>query len=162
MQEEKLPRGIRPRANEIVITCNLIEVEKEDKVIDKDEQQLLFDEFQYVLYTGSVVRDVRPGDIVSVKPDRFARYQNQKSKVREAVEGYEKVLVGYEFPIISTGQGNMMLITDQDIKYIVDGGFTTDVKYECTCGSDHDIDCCNTFSPYVATTEDLKGDFGNE
>lgn len=171
MQLEKLPKRIRPRANEIVISANLVEVDKNDKVIDKDEQKLYFDEFQTVLRVGSVIRDLKIGDVISVNPKRFAIYQEQKSKIRAAVEGYEKVLVGYDFPIIATGFGDVMLITDADVKYIVEDGFTTDTPCACGCDctmTDGDAPAdlaeenCNTFSPYVAHPEDFKEDFPSE
>lgn len=129
--EQKIPNEIRPKANEIVITANLISVVNTDsKVIDKDEQQLFFDEYQTVLRVGPVVRDVNVGDIVCVNPARFAKYQEQKSRVKAAVDGYEKVLIGYDFPIVEISTGNVMLINESDVKYIVDNGFVEEVKHE--------------------------------
>lgn len=163
--EQKLPNKIKPRANEIVISANIVEVKTDKKkVINKDEQLVYFDEFQTVLRVGSIVRDIKVGDVIAVNPNRFAKYQEQKSKVRASVEGYEKVLTGYEFPIIQTGFGEVMLITDSDVKYIVEDGFTTDEP--CTCQTScEQTECiceeenCNTFSSYIATVEDFKEDF---
>ncbi len=147
---ERIPNKIKPRVNEIVITANVIAVEnKEGKIINKDEQQLFFDEFQEVLAVGSVVRDINVGDIICVNPKRFAKYEKQKTRLKAVTEGYEEVLVGYDFPLVETCRyGNVMLITDSDVRYIVDG----------FCEEEN----CNTNSPYIASPEDLKEDFPNE
>jgi hypothetical protein len=164
----KTPNKIRPRGNEIVITANFVEAPKEkNKIINKEEQMVYFDEFQTVLRVGSVVRDVYMGDVVCVNPKRFAKYQEQKSKVRAAVEGYEKVLVGYEFPIIETAFGNVMLISDTDVRYIVEDGFNEPEPKDMTmtdgdAPGDYEEERCNTFSPHLASTEELKKDFPNE
>ncbi len=159
--QEKIPNQIRPRANEIVTTAELVSVEhKDNKVIDKDEQMLSFDEYQTVLAVGSVVRDIKRGDVICINPNRFAIRQKQKSRIKAAVEGYEDVIVGYKLPIIETGIGNVLLITDGDIKYIVEDGFCEfiDIETKCNCEKED----CNTFSPYMPTLEDIKNDFANE
>ncbi len=142
---QKRPAWIKPRANEIVITANIVVVNEDNKkVIDKDQQQMWVDPYQKVLAVGSVVRDIKVGDIIAVKPDRFAKYQEQKSRVKAAVDGYEKVLVGYDFPIIELANANVMLISDADVKFVVDGGFCeddntcmeVDNEGKCPCGAD--------------------------
>jgi hypothetical protein len=166
----KVPNKIRPRANEIVISANFIIAANEDKkVIDKDQQMIYFDEFQTVLRVGSVVRDINVGDVICVNPKRFAKYQEQKSRVRAAVEGYEKVLIGYDFPIISTSFGDVMLITDGDVKYIIEDGFCEMAANEENTpiindeiSSNYEEERCNTFSPNIASPKDLKKDFPNE
>ncbi len=156
---EKIPNRIRPRANELVITANFIEVNP-GKIADKEEQQISLDEYQTVLSKGTVVRDIEEGDVICLNPARFAKYQEQKSRVKAAVEGYEKVLTGYEFPIITTGYGNVMLIHDSDVKYIVEHGFVTydpepDVEKECV---NYEEERCNTFSTDVATPGNMEKD----
>lgn len=122
--QEKIPNQIRPRANEIVTTAELVSIEEvKSKVINKTEQTLSFDEYQTVLAVGSVVRDIKVGDVICINPNRFAIKQQQKSRVKAAIDGYEEVVVGYKLPIIETGIGNVLLITDSDVKYIVEDGF---------------------------------------
>jgi hypothetical protein len=122
--QERLPNKIRPRANEVVVTADRDAVVSTNKVLTNDEQQQRYSLYQTVLSTGPVVRDLVPGDVVCIKYNNYAKYQEQKSRIKAAVDGYEKVLIGYELPIIETAFGDVFLIKDSDIGFVVEDGFT--------------------------------------
>ena len=85
-------------------------------IIDVTKLKTGLREYQTVVAVGDAVRNIQVGDLVCIKPDRFAVDKNRNS-VKEDILG--KDIVAYEFPTIQLNGVDHLLIDSTDIKFII-------------------------------------------
>ena len=78
-------------------------------------------EYQKVIAVGSMVRDIKVGDIVMINPKRYIVPQHKDK--RDSLKGIigDELTMGVDFPMVEYGGKKHLLIYDQDIDYIIDG-----------------------------------------
>lgn len=76
-------------------------------------------EYQKVVEVGPVVRTVKAGDLVAINPKRYAVTKYKENDLKGSIENMQKV-ISYNIPEIEINDVKHMLITDQDIEYIVE------------------------------------------
>lgn len=76
-------------------------------------------EYQKVIAVGPMVRTVEVGNLVAINPKRYAVTKYKKDDIKGDIEHMQKVLT-YNIPELELDHVKHLLITDQDIEYIVD------------------------------------------
>lgn len=112
--------NIKPLFNKIVTTCNVYEKGKEvNGILIKTEGTIK--EYQTVEAVGSMVRDIKVGDIVMINPTRYMipKHKDKKNSLSNVIE--DELSIGIDFPIVEFGSKQHLLLNDQDIYYIVEG-----------------------------------------
>lgn len=113
--------SIKPLFNKIVTTCDTYESDKtKGGIIIKTDGTIK--EYQRVEAIGSLVRDIKVGDLVLINPKRYIIPQH-KEKRDESLKGVisDELTMGVNFPMVEYGGKRHLLIYDQDIDYIIDG-----------------------------------------
>ena len=68
-------------------------------VIDVTRQQGTIKEYQTVLAVGSLVKDIKEGDIVCINPSRFAIKKHQAGTLKDGIVS-DNPVIKYNFDII--------------------------------------------------------------
>lgn len=76
-------------------------------------------EYQKVIATGPMVRNIEVGDLVSINPKRYAVTKYKPGEIKGNIEQMQKV-VGYNIPEIEINHKKHLLITDQDIEFVIE------------------------------------------
>lgn len=76
-------------------------------------------EYQRVVEVGPMVRTVSVGDLVAINPKRYAVTKYKKDDIKGDIEQMQKVIT-YKIPELEIDHVKHLLITDQDIEYIVE------------------------------------------
>lgn len=76
-------------------------------------------DMQVVLKVGENVRCVKEGDIVVLDYSRFAVKKHKDNSLNDEVIQANTIL-NYEIPIFKTEDGEVMLVYDTDIVFVVD------------------------------------------
>ena len=78
-------------------------------------------EYQTVIAIGSIVKDIKVGDIVMINPKRYL-YSKHNEK-RDSIKGVigDNLTFGVDFPIVEFNNKMHLLIADQDVDYIIEG-----------------------------------------
>lgn len=76
-------------------------------------------EYQRVVEVGPMVRTVSIGDLVAINPKRYAVTKYKKDDIKGDIEQMQKVIT-YKIPELEIDHVKHLLITDQDIEYIVE------------------------------------------
>lgn len=76
-------------------------------------------EHQKVVEVGPMVRNVKVGDLVSINPKRYAVTKYRDNDIKGDIEHMQKV-VSYNIPEIEINHEKHLLITDQDIEFIIE------------------------------------------
>ena len=114
-------KKIKPLFTAVVVTSNVYPCDyKEHNIISPKANKLK--EYQKVVAVGSLVRDVKVGDIVKINPTAYAKYEPYKpgDGMRVVINGQEKALLGYEIPTVELDGIEHLFIQERDIEYIVE------------------------------------------
>lgn len=112
-------KKIKPMANYLVAT--------KENYTEKDVMQgdLIYKvvgslkEYQKVIAVGPMVRNVNVGDLVCINPKRYARHKHQAGSLKDGVIT-DNPVVAYEFNVIELDHQPYLLLTDQDIDFVVE------------------------------------------
>lgn len=113
---------IKPLFNAVITTMNTY---KEDQttgsLIDTSRTKGSIKEYQTVIAVGSMVRDIKVGDIVSINPTRYAVIDH-KDDHNNSLRGVmkDKIVVGYKFNTINLNGEEALMLQDSDINFIVE------------------------------------------
>lgn len=120
-------KKIRPMANYLVTTKD--EYTEEDVrtggLIIKMVGSLK--EYQKVVAVGSMVRGIKVGDLVCINPKRYAKYKHQPGSLKDGVVT-DNPVVAYNFNVIELDHVPHLLLTDQDIDFIIEDSEEEEVK----------------------------------
>lgn len=111
-------KSIKPLANYLVVTKETYKDEDFDGII-QDKLTGSVKEYQKVVAIGPMVRVIQVGDLVSINPRRYAVTKYRPDSVKDNIEGMQKV-VGYNIPEITINHEKFMLITDQDVEFVIE------------------------------------------
>lgn len=112
-------KAIRPLNNQVVTTA--YEYEDDAKVgnlLDVKHTKGTLKEYQRVIAVGPMVRSISEGDLVMVNPKRFAKFKHQKGSLKDGVIS-DNPVIAYEFPIIELDHISHLLLSDQDIDFVI-------------------------------------------
>ena len=92
----------------------------ESEILDTTKSTASLKEYQTVVAIGSAVRSVKVGDLVCINPKRFEIKKQVKNSLREDMEEYSNAVVGYNFNVILLNNVEHLLISENDIDFIID------------------------------------------
>lgn len=108
-----------PMFGGIITTCDQWEVDGEsDGLIDTAKSQGVVKPHQTVVAVGPSTRNVKVGDVVIINPTRFAVKQYHDDSLKNGVVKQNET-IGFQFPIIDINDVPHLLLTENDIDYIV-------------------------------------------
>lgn len=76
-------------------------------------------EYQKVVAIGPMVRGIQVGDLVCINPKRYAKYKHQPGSLKDGVIT-DNPVVAYNFNVIELNHVSHLLLTDQDIDFIIE------------------------------------------
>lgn len=112
-------KKIKPMANFLVTTKEEYNDEdiKKGEVIVKVKGTLK--EYQKVVAIGPMVRGIQIGDIVCINPKRYAKYKHNPGSLKDGVIT-DNPVVAYNFNVIELDHVPHLLLTDQDIDFVIE------------------------------------------
>ena len=112
-------KKIKPMSNYLVTTKDVYTAEDatEGGIITKIEGSLK--EYQKVVAVGPLVRSIKEGDLVCINPKRYARYKHKEGSLKDGVIT-DNPVVSYNFNVIELDNVQHLLLTDQDIDFIIE------------------------------------------
>lgn len=114
-------KKITPMFNRIVTTANRVEMDqKVNGIIIPEKLKGGYDEYQTVIAVGSMVHNLKPGDLVCIDPSAYGRPVHKEHI--DSVKGLsdDTVQMAYYVPTIEVDCKECMFIADRDIAYKVD------------------------------------------
>lgn len=114
-------KKITPMFNRIVTTANRVEMDqKVNGIIIPEKLKGGYDEYQTVIAVGSMVHNLKPGDLVCIDPSAYGRPVHKEHI--DSVKGLsdDTVQMAYYIPTIDIDGKECMFIADRDIAYKVD------------------------------------------
>ncbi len=84
-------------------------------------------EYQKVVATGPMVRGIQVGDLVCINPKRYARYKHQPGSLKDGVIT-DNPVISYNFNVIELNHVSHLLLTDQDIDFVIEEYEDEEVK----------------------------------
>lgn len=120
-------KKIKPMANYLVTT----KVEYGDEDIKKGglitKIKGSLKEYQTVVAVGPLVRGIQVGDLVCINPKRYAKYKHEAGSLKDGVIT-DNPVVAYNFNVIELDHVSYLLLTDQDIDFIIEDYEDEEVK----------------------------------
>ena len=112
-------KKIKPMANFLVTTKEEYNDEdiKKGEVIVKVKGTLK--EYQKVVAIGPMVRGIQVGEIVCINPKRYAKYKHNPGSLKDGVIT-DNPVVAYNFNVIELDHVPHLLLTDQDIDFVIE------------------------------------------
>ena len=112
-------KKVRLRGNYVLVTNDVYTAKDfEGKLQAKMDGALK--EFQKVIAVGPVVKDIEVGDIVCINPARYAEVKYKENSLKNDIDGLMTPIVRYHFNMVEMNHQNYILLTDQDIFYVVE------------------------------------------
>lgn len=84
-------------------------------------------EYQKVIAIGPMVRGIQVGDLVCINPRRYAKYKHQPGSLKDGVVT-DNPVISYNFNVIELDHVPCLLITDQDIDFVIEESEEEEVK----------------------------------
>lgn len=113
-------KKIKPMFTSLITTMDKYEHDvTTGGVIDVTRQQGTIKEYQTVLAVGSLVKDIKEGDIVCINPSRFAVKKHQAGTLKDGVVS-DNPVIKYNFDIIEMDDKQCLLLQDRDIDFIIE------------------------------------------
>ena len=84
-------------------------------------------EYQKVVAIGPMVRGIQVGDLVCINPKRSAQYKHQPGSLKDGVIT-DNPVVAYNFNVIELNHISHLLLTDQDIDFVIEESEEEEVK----------------------------------
>lgn len=114
-------KRITPMFNRIVTTADRVEVDqKVNGIIIPEKFKGGYSEYQRVIAVGSMVHNLKEGDLVCIDPTAYGRPVHKEHI--DSVKGLSEdtVQMAYYIPTIEVDGKECMFIADRDIAYKVD------------------------------------------
>lgn len=113
-------KKIKPMFTSLITTMDKYEHDvTTGGVIDVTRQQGTIKEYQTVLAVGSLVKDIKEGDMVCINPSRFAIKKHQAGTLKDGIVS-DNPVIKYNFDIIEIDDKQCLLLQDRDIDFIVE------------------------------------------
>lgn len=75
--------------------------------------------YQKVIAVGSAVREIKPGDLVSVNPERYAVKKYEDGSMHDGIIDQNKV-ISYNLPIVIIDGKECLLLQDRDVDFVIE------------------------------------------
>lgn len=107
--------------NQVICTMDTYNDEeiKKDSIIDIHKVQNPIKEYQKVVAIGPMVRTIEVGDTVMINPKRYSKMKHKEGSLKDGVIG-DNMVVEYKFNVIELDHKKYLLLTDQDIDFIIE------------------------------------------
>lgn len=89
-------------------------------IIDANKTKNGVKEYQTVISVGSVVRDIKPGDMVCINPTNYAVRKYAENSTKANMQEYTNAVVGYNFNIVIMDDKEYLLLSDRDIDFVIE------------------------------------------
>ncbi len=111
---------IKPLFTNILTTMNVYKDEDAEEIIlEETKQEGQIKEYQTVKAIGSMVRDIKVGDVILINPSRFAVKKHQEGSLKDGIIT-DNPIVQYNFPIIEIGGENCLMIQNTDVDFVIE------------------------------------------
>lgn len=114
-------KRVTPMFNRIITTADRVEVDqKVNGIIIPEKLKGGYSEYQRVIAVGSMVHNLKEGDLVCIDPSAYGRPVHKEHI--DSVKGLSEdtVQMAYYIPTIEVDGKECMFIADRDIAYKVD------------------------------------------
>lgn len=113
-------KKIRPMFTTIVTTMDKYEKDEltASGLVDVDKLAGTIKEYQKVIAVGSMVRDINPGDLVCIDASHYEVKKFHENSIKSDMMENQKV--GYRFNVIELDGIPHLLLTNQDILYVIE------------------------------------------
>ena len=114
-------KKVRPMFNQVICTMEKYSDEeiKTGSIIDVHKVNNPIKEYQKVVCVGPMVRNIKEGDLVMVNPKRYARMKHQEGSLKDGIVS-DNPVISYNFNVIKLNNIDYLLLTDQDIDFIIE------------------------------------------
>lgn len=112
---------VKPMFNRIITTMNLYEEDQVTSggIIDSRKAQGSLKEYQTVVAVGTMVKDIKVGDVVAINPTRYTKMKHENKSLKNGIID-DNMVVGYKFNTITIDGKEHLMLYDQDIDFIVE------------------------------------------
>ena len=113
-------KKITPMFDAIVTTMDKWEedVKLNNGLIDTSKTQGTLKEYQKVLAVGTLVRDIKVGDLVWINPTRYGVKKHQEGSLKDGVIK-DNPIVTYNFNVLEIDGKQCLLLQTRDIDFII-------------------------------------------
>lgn len=113
-------KKIRPMYTSIVTTMHKYEKDELDSagLVNVDKMAGTLKEYQTVVAVGSMVKDIKVGDLVCIDPSHYAVKKFQENSIKNDLMENQKV--GYKFNIVDIEFEPHLFLNTQDILYVIE------------------------------------------
>lgn len=112
-------KKIKPMFNKILTTCDLYTEDlMVDGIVDSTKVEGAIKEYQTVIACGSMVKNVKPGDLVVINPTRYQIMKHKEGSLNDGVIG-DNAVISYNFPILVVDDVPCLYIFDADVDFII-------------------------------------------
>lgn len=114
-------KKIKPLFTKIVTTMDTHKIKQinPNDIINSKEASGTVKDIQRVISVGTSVRDIKPGDLVCICPDRYAIRKYAPGSLAEQTTKDNPVKM-YNWPTITLDNKEHLLIEDRDVAFIVE------------------------------------------
>lgn len=114
-------KKVRPMFNQVICTMEKYSDEeiKTGSIIDVHKVNNPIKEYQKVVCVGPMVRNIKEGDLVMVNPRRYAKMKHQEGSLKDGIVS-DNPVISYNFNVIKLDNVDYLLLTDQDIDFIIE------------------------------------------
>ena len=122
-------KKIRPMFTSLITTMNKYEQDEIiSGLIDPLKREGSIKEYQTVLSVGSMVKDIKVGDLVCINPTRFAVKKHKEGTLKDGIVK-DNPIIQYNFDVIEMDGEQCLLLQDRDIDFIIEDW--EEIKEEC-------------------------------
>ena len=114
-------KKVRPMFNQVICTMEKYSDDeiKTGSIIDVHKVNNPIKEYQKVVCVGPMVRNIKEGDLVMVNPRRYAKMKHQEGSLKDGIVS-DNPVISYNFNVIKLDNVDYLLLTDQDIDFIIE------------------------------------------
>lgn len=118
-------KKLKPLQDRILTTMNVYDFDiKEGGIITKSKGAVK--EYQEVLAVGDFVKNIKPGDMVMITPDRYAVRKFKEDSIKNDL--MKNDVVRYNLPVWVVDGEQRLLISDRDVLFVVEDYDFSDEK----------------------------------
>lgn len=114
-------KKVKPMFDSIITTMDKYEDDETTVggIVDATKLKGTLKEIQKVVSVGTVVRDVKEGDLVFINPSAYARKKFQDGSMKDGLIDTNKV-ISYEFNTLELDGVPHLLLKTRDIEFVIE------------------------------------------
>lgn len=111
---------VKPLFNKIITTMDLYEEDQiQGGIIDSRKVQGSLKEYQTVVAVGTMVKDIKVGDVIAINPSRYTKMKHDSKSLKNGIID-DNMIVGYKFNTITIDGKEHLMLYDQDVDFIIE------------------------------------------